>query len=284
LATIGSSFFPWLGGKHHLANRLLRYLPAHRAYCEVFAGAASLLFLKEPSEIEALNDLNGDIVNLFMVTRDHPIQLLERIYLLPYSREIFEQWSEQILKTTQPSDRIERAARFYYTVCCGFGGRGPGGGWAFERSHIRHQPLTWWNRATHIPLIHERLRNVHLDHLDFRRFIANWDAPENFFYADPPYFETADYKSVPTFTESDHRDLAKLLSNAKAKWLVTTGDHPLMRELYAAFRIEPVETPLGVEKVEGEGTRDVLKHLIITNYDPARMQAFAPLKQTTLSI
>jgi DNA adenine methylase len=240
--------------------------------------------LSGAGEIEALNDLNGDIVNLFMTVRDHPIELLEGIYLLPYARQLFEEWSDQILKTAEPPDRIERAARFYYCLCSGFAGRGPGAGWAFERSHIRHQPLTWWNRATHIPLIHERLRSVHIDHLDFRRFIANWDAPENFLYCDPPYLETADYKSVPTFTESDHRDLAKLLTNAKAKWLVTTGDHPLMRELYAVFRIETVETQLAVEKVEGEGTRGVLRHLIITNYDPARMQAFTSLKQTTLSM
>jgi len=275
--------FPWLGGKYHLTNRLLKLLPAHRGYCEVFGGAASLLLAKEPSEIECYNDLNGDLVNLFLTLRDHPIQLMERIYLLPYSRELFEEWSKQVLKTDEPPDRIERAARFYFCICSGFAGGGPGAGWAFERSCIRNRPLTWWNKATRIPVIHERLRRVHIDHLDFRRFIKNWDAPDNFFFLDPPYFETADYKGVPDFTEKDQRDLAELCRTMQGKWLMTIGDHLLIRELYAAFHTELVETQLAVEKVEGGGTRGVLKHLIITNYDPMKMQAFAPLRQTVLS-
>lgn len=265
-ATEHLSFFPYVGGKNRLAIRLLGLIPVHRTYCEPFGGAASLLLAKEPSQIEAYNDLNGDLVNLFMATRDHPIQLLERIFLLPYSRELFEEWSNQILKTTEPCDRIERAARFYYCLCNGFAGLGPGAGWAFERSHVRHHPLSWYNKATQIPFIYERLRGVHIDHLDFREFIANWDGRRTFFYCDPPYLQTVNYKNVPKFGEKGHRDLAKVLAGTKAKWLLTVGDHPLMHELYAAFHIEPVSTRLAVEKVEGRGSRRLLRHLIVTNY------------------
>lgn len=281
-ATTMPALFPWVGGKYHLTKRLLKLLPAHRAYCEVFGGAASLLLAKEPSEIECYNDLNGDLVNFFLVVRDHPIQLLERIYLLPYSRELFEDWSKQILKTDEPADRIERAAHMYYCLCGGFGGKGPGRGWASTRECVRHHPLTWYRHVTKIPEFHERLRDVYIDHLDFRYFIEHWDASETFFFLDPPYFETDDYPGVPDFTEKDHRDLGKLLAGVQAKWLLTIGDHPLIRELYSGFHIESVETQLAVEKVEGEGARGVLKHLLIMNYDPATMQAFAATKQTTL--
>ena len=282
-AAIDQAFFPWAGGKHHMLKRLLALIPAHKTYAEVFGGAANLLFAKEPSEIEAYNDLNGDLVNLFTVTRDHPIQLLERVWMIPHSRELFEGWSTQILKTNEPADRIERAARFYYCLCNSFGGRGPGAGWAFERECVRHHPLTWYRRVTKIPDFYERLRDVHIDHLDFRRFIENWAAPETFLFLDPPYLETSPYRGVPDFTEKDHRDLYKLLVGVQAKWLLTVNDHPLLRELYAAFRIETEETSLAVEKISGDESRGVLKHLIITNYDAAKTRAFAPPKQTLLT-
>jgi len=80
-----------------MLKHLLTLVPPHQAYCEPFGGAASLLLAKQPSAIEAYNDLNGDLVNLFMIVRDHPLQFLERIYLLPYSRQLFEQWSNEIL-------------------------------------------------------------------------------------------------------------------------------------------------------------------------------------------
>jgi DNA adenine methylase len=252
-----------------MLKRLLTLIPAHQVYCEPFGGAASLLLAKQPSAIEAYNDLNGDLVNLFVIVRDHPLQFLERIYLLPYCRQLFEQWSDEILGGADVMlDPIERAARFYYCVCGSFAGRGPGAGWAFARSHTRHQPLTWWFKATRIPAIHERLRDVYVDCLDFRRFIRNWDSPETFLFVDPPYHETTDYVGVPSFSEKDHHDLAERLTNAKGKWLLTVSDCPLMRELYASFHIQAAETQLAVEKVGKGRARRRLRHLIITNFDP----------------
>ena len=270
-AVCNFSFFPFLGGKHFLVKRLLPLIPVHKTYAEVFGGAASLLLAKPTSSIEVYNDLNRDLVNLFLAVRDHPIQFLERIYMLPYCRELFAEWSSEILKAEDASNPIERAARYYYCLCGSFAGRGPGAGWAFARSRTRHQPLTWWFKATRIPAIHERLRDVYVDCLDFRRFVKNWDSPETFLFCDPPYHQTTDYVGVPGFSEKDHHELAELLANARGKWLLTVGDCPLMRELYAPFRIQRAETQLAVEKVGNGRARQRLRHLIITNYNPVRV-------------
>jgi len=44
---------------------LLLLFPPHECYVEVFAGGAALYFMKpQPSPVEVLNDINGDLVTL----------------------------------------------------------------------------------------------------------------------------------------------------------------------------------------------------------------------------
>ena len=64
--------FAYYGGKNRHLEDILPLLPAADHYCEPFAGSASILLNREPSPIETLNDLNGDIVNFFRVLRDQP--------------------------------------------------------------------------------------------------------------------------------------------------------------------------------------------------------------------
>jgi len=56
---------PWLGGKTRLAKHIIPLFPAHQCYVEAFAGAAALFYKKEPVKVEVLNDLNGELVNLY---------------------------------------------------------------------------------------------------------------------------------------------------------------------------------------------------------------------------
>ncbi len=55
---------PWIGGKRRLADNLLRRFPPHSCYVEVFAGGAALYFLRQPAQVEVINDVNGDIVKV----------------------------------------------------------------------------------------------------------------------------------------------------------------------------------------------------------------------------
>jgi len=39
--------FPYMGGKYYMINTLLKVIPSHRIYVEVFGGSAKLLLNKE---------------------------------------------------------------------------------------------------------------------------------------------------------------------------------------------------------------------------------------------
>jgi DNA adenine methylase len=62
---------PWIGGKRRLAEQILPLFPDHVCYVEVFAGAGAIYFAKPPSECEVLNDINGELVNLYRVVKHH---------------------------------------------------------------------------------------------------------------------------------------------------------------------------------------------------------------------
>lgn len=61
---------PWIGGKRRLADVLIPRFPPHRCYIEVFAGAAALFFMR-PAEVDLLDDVNDDLVYLYLVVQHH---------------------------------------------------------------------------------------------------------------------------------------------------------------------------------------------------------------------
>ncbi|GER92693.1 hypothetical protein A45J_0411 [hot springs metagenome] len=64
-----NSFIAWIGGKRILAKTIISMMPEHHCYVEVFGGAGCVLFRKKPSQVEVWNDLNSNLVNLFMVVK-----------------------------------------------------------------------------------------------------------------------------------------------------------------------------------------------------------------------
>ena len=75
----------WLGGKYRLAGTIIPLIPSdHTCYAEVFGGAAWVLFKKPPSKVEAINDINADVINLYRCVQNHrPALLRQAEYLLP---------------------------------------------------------------------------------------------------------------------------------------------------------------------------------------------------------
>jgi DNA adenine methylase len=258
---------PYLGGKQALVPKLLPLIPEHVCYVEVFGGAAALLLNKPPSALDVYNDWDSELVNLFEVIRDNVDAFVEKADWLLYSRELNEKWKNDLKNGIVPEDKVERALRFWYLMRSSFAAH-PYKGWAFAKTANRNRPQTIINAGASIRAIHDRLRTVEIDHLDFRRCIKNRDAPQTFMFLDPPYLEAEEYR-LGVFTLQDHMDLADLLRCARSKWLMTVGDHPKIRKLYHGFPMERVKKHLSVPKIIGD-KRPTFKQLIIRNYEPPK--------------
>jgi DNA adenine methylase len=246
-------------------------IPEHTCYAEVFGGAAALLLNKPPSPVEVYNDFDSELVNLFEVIRDDVDTFVRRADWLLYSRELYEKWKNDLKNGNTPEDRVERALRFWYLMRSSFAAH-PYKGWAFCRNVGRNRSLSLANALGNIRTIHDRLRTVEVDHLDFRRCIKNRDGPETFMFLDPPYLDAEEYR-LGVFTLQDHTDLADILRHARSKWLLTIGDHPKIRKLYNDFPIERAKTHLSVPKIIRD-KRPTFKHLIIRNYKPPKQPVY----------
>jgi len=114
------SFLSYLGGKSLLANKIITRIPDHTCYCEVFAGAAWLLFRKEESKVEIINDINTDLVTLYRVVKNHLEEFIRYLKWILVARDEFDRFRKENPETLTD---IQKAVRFYYLLKAGYGSR-----------------------------------------------------------------------------------------------------------------------------------------------------------------
>jgi flagellar biosynthesis protein FliP len=62
----------------------------------------------------------------------------------------------------------------------------------------------------------------------------------------------------------------------KSKWLLTIGDHPIIRKLYRDFDKTVLNSSISCQKVI-TGKRRSLRNLVIRNYEPPKTPLYAPV-------
>jgi DNA adenine methylase len=251
----------YMGGKSRLAERIVSILPAdHRCYVEPFCGAAWVLFRKEPSEVEVVNDLDGELVNFWRVVQHHLATFLEHYRFAVISRKVFE-WEN--MKRPETLTDIQRAVRYYYLQRLSFGGRVTGR--TFGTSATRPANLNLLTLDDALAQVHWRLERVIIEHLPALECIRRYDRPTTLFYLDPPYWGTAGY--AVEFSPADYDALAKALSAIQGRFVLSLNDVPEVRRTFVAFRQEMVRTTYSVENRRTAGARaDLARHeLLIHN-------------------
>lgn len=222
-------------------------------------GAAWVLFAKQRSKVEILNDINGNLTNLFRCLRDRPLELVEKLRWKLVSQEDFSAERE-----TKVGSEVERAARFYWLLMVSFGGRmrrKPSFGYGVsKRSNYNLEAL-----EQILEPVRKRLSQVYVFSEDFEKLIQRVDRTTTFFYCDPPYF-LAKGCYEHEFDAEDHIRLANALKTLKGKFLLSYDDCDEIRKLYDWATIEPVTTSYSVSR-KPEDRRKTRQELLIRNYD-----------------
>lgn len=247
----------YIGGKNRLAKRVIEIFPEHLTYVEAFAGGAQVFFRKEPSKVEVLNDLDGEIVNFYRVCQQHYEELLRYFKYVVVSRQWFD-----LLKRSDPTTftDVQRAARYLYLLrnCFASLVRNP----VYHRNVIQPPSFNLENLPELLEKAHKRLERVQLECAPYDEVIHRFDRPTTLFYLDPPYFGRKLYRH--NLGEADFAKLAGQLRKIRGKFVLSLNDVPEVRKLFGDFHIQGVELHYTSQKEAGKRYKEVL----ITNFKP----------------
>ena len=235
--------FGWPGGKRQLSRTIVDLIPPHKTYVEPFAGAAWVFWRKEPSEVEVLNDLDPDLIRFY--------QNIENIRHCNTSL-ISRDW-----KGLKAKEGKLEPCQFLTQVECSYGDKR---GSKDKSGNNLTSCLSNLPQFHHyLPQYQERLKSVKLHNEDWRKVVERYDAPDTFFYLDPPYHGTNRYYR---FSGDQLAKLAEVLPKLKGKWLLSYDDHPDVRQAFSSFSILPVDSHYTLSGGWGQE----VKELLIANY------------------
>jgi DNA adenine methylase len=223
--------------------KLMRHVPkGGRPYCEPYMGAASLFFARDPAPVEVLNDLDGDLVNLFRCLQDKATfeELRHRIRYTLYARAEFGRALE-ILKDESVTDPVQRAWAFFVAQNQSVSAAPRAiGNWSrtfVSAGGCADNTNKWLMRLSMLDEWHIRLLRAQIDNRDALEVIRYWDTPEAVFYVDPPYHhDTRKNKNVYAVEQSHdhHAQLVETLLACKGAVVLSGYDHPVYAPLKEA--------------------------------------------------
>lgn len=231
------------GGKWRLAPWVISHFPAHDVYVEPFCGGASVLLRKPRARHgEVINDLDGDVVNLFRVLRDKTLamELKGGMELTPFAREEF-------ISALSPSDDpVERARRFLIRAFMGQGScvLYEKNGFRSNRTGAQSPAMDWANLHKFVFAVVKRLQGVVIENLPALEVIQKYDRERTLFYIDPPYVHsTRTDRGRKAYrhemTDEDHKKLAEQAHCIKGKVIISGYSCDLYDALYKGWaRVE----------------------------------------------
>lgn len=174
------------GSKWSIANWIIDFFPEHHSYLEPFLGSGAILFNKPRSNIETVNDLDGNVVNLFEWIKKDPERLAHEIYWTPYARQVYENTF-----VSASTDSLQKAVNFYIRLNMGHGFRTTGEkvGWKndVQGREKAYAAQGWCNLPEKIIQAAERLRGVQIENKPAVELIQRFNFPKVLIYVDPPY-------------------------------------------------------------------------------------------------
>lgn len=253
----------WFGGKGNFAKNILPFLPKSTVYCEPFMGAASVFWhLPKPYPVEVLNDLDGELVNLFRVLQDDDLfaEFERKVIWTPYARAEFG----RALDMPTDASKVDRAWAFFTRQNQGFGGVSESlGNWG--RVFVSDDGCAsivngWRKRMKCLEIWHDRLTRVQIDNQDALTVIRYWDSKDTTFYLDPPYVPDTRAKGSQNVyahepEESFHAELTKTILDCAGNVILSGYDHSVYAPLTdAGWHCQKFDTAChAAGKVRGSG-------------------------------
>lgn len=224
----------WQGSKTRLLKEILPLMTPHICYHEPFFGGGAVLFAKERSSVEVINDINGNLISLYRNAQFHLPALLEEINWLHASRKNLHDFIAQPGIT-----ELQRAARFLLVNRTSFGGnmnsfgvaKTKGGGVGFNRKQI----------SGLLSAANERLDGVVVENISYERSFKNYDSSDTLHFIDSPYENTTN-GAYTGWTQKQLKELRGEIDKLQGRWICTLNDSEFTRDLFRDCNLKSVVT------------------------------------------
>ncbi len=253
------------GSKWSKAEWITSFFLPHHSYLEPYFGSGAVLFNKERSNIETVNDLDNNVVNLFEWIKRDPEKLAHEIYYTPYARQVYED-----AFAMEPKNSLEKALFFYIRLNMGHGYRTSGErvGWKndIQGREKAYAAKDWCEIPQKILQAAERLRGVQIENRPALELIMRFNYKNVLIYCDPPYMlQTRHGKQYRhEMSESDHEELLQLLLKHKGYVILSGYDTDLYNDTLKDWN--------RYETTSYTQTHTRKREVIWLNYDPPGQQ------------
>lgn len=266
----------WVGGKRQLLTEINRYIPEKiSTYYEPFVGGGAVLFSIQPNKA-IINDINEELINLYMVIKEKPEELIQEL-------ETYKNNSEEFYKV-RSLDReeevynklsdVERAARMHYLNKTCFNGlfRVNSSG-QFNAPFGNYKNPNIVNKMT-ISAVSKYFNNANVvfkcgDYADSIKQARKG----SFVYFDPPYDPLSDSSNFTGYTKggfnkNEQERLKSICDNLDSKgikFLLSNSSTQFIKDLYNSYNVITVKAKRSINS-DGDN-RGEIDEILVRNYD-----------------
>lgn len=256
------------GSKWRIAKWIVGHIPEHHSYLEPYFGSGAVLFNKEPSAIETVNDMDWNVCNLFNCIKRDSEKLARYVAMTPYSRDTYDDtFKININDLMAEIDPFEKATQFLIQCWQGHGFRTNGYkvGWKndVQGRENMYAVYNWYRLPEWIIAIVDRLKQVQIENRPAIEVIKRFWYPNVFMYIDPPYpLETRTAKQYKhEMSDRDHIELLETILKFPGKVIVSSYENDLYNEILKDWHKDSIK---GYAEYCGPNRREV----IWMNYEP----------------
>lgn len=248
----------YYGSKEKLCPVIYSLIPPGiETWVDLFCGSAIVTLKKARHKREVINDLNGDVVNLFQVLRsDRAPELFRLVELTPYAEGLIK----EVADTRVPDDAVTKAWRFLVISWFRRNGGTANHGFRWSKGQTTSPELSWARLPTRLAACVERLRGVCIREMDALRLIDDYDAENTLLFVDPPYPGPPGRRYTVKMSNDQHQALAERLARCRARVILTMNPDTVYSQVLTGWHVHAVAVQGGGQQTKPE--------VILTNYEP----------------